>query len=180
MTAERGGDLGAAARRLPLASIVLALLTACSPSPRDVIPAARDVRVAEGGGASETYEYVARRSHGVVALAEARHMRGEDARALVERLADDLERCAVGLEAQGTLAEGAARVVAVAGPDGTPAVSVRTAPGDAVAQNALLCIIAPVRATTLPPPADGATPGFAIEATWGPVTPAAPPADAGP
>lgn len=97
-------------------------------------------------------------------------MRDEDARLIVERIADDLERCATRLEAQGLLVDGAVRVVAVAGPNGTPALNVRLAPGDAVAQNALLCIVAPIRATTLPPPSAAGTPGLAIEATWGPVT----------
>ena len=35
-------------------------------------------------------------------------------------------------------------------------LNVRLAPGDAVAQNALLCILAPVRATPLPPPTKAA------------------------
>ncbi|MDF2696479.1 MAG: hypothetical protein K0S65_4862 [Labilithrix sp.] len=152
------------------ASLVVA---ACSPSPRDVVPESRDVRVTAGdagGAASDAYVYVARRPHGVVALAEARHIAESDARAMIDRLADELERCATNLEARGMLVEGAARVVAVAGPDGTPALNVRLAPGDAVAQNALLCIIAPVRATPLPPPSSTAAPGFAIETTWGPAT----------
>lgn len=116
----------------------------------------------------DAYVYVVRRRHGVVALAEARYMSDEDARAIVARIADELDRCAAGLEARGLLVEGAARVVAVAGPSGTPALNVRLAPGDAVAQNALLCLIAPVRATMLPLPTSGAAPGLAIEATWGP------------
>lgn len=107
-------------------------------------------------------------------------MKDEDARTIVERVADDLERCATGLLAQGLLVEGAARVVAIAGPNGTPALNVRLAPGDAVAQNALLCIVAPVRATTFPPSTSG-TPGLAIEATWGPAkAPIHAPPDASP
>lgn len=144
----------------------------CSPSsPRDVVPESRDVRVTPDAGGGDAYVHVARRPHGAVALAEARHLKDEDARAIVERLADELERCAAGLEAQHLLVEGAVRIVAVAGPDGTPALNVRLAPGDAVAQNALLCIIAPVRATPLPPPDDRGPPGLAIEATWGPRSP---------
>ncbi|MBX3260858.1 MAG: hypothetical protein KIS78_31130 [Labilithrix sp.] len=145
---------------------VVALL-GCSPSPRDVVPESRDVRVTPDAG-DDAYVHVARRAHGVVALAEARRMADDDARAIVERIADELERCATGLEAQGLLVEGAARVVAVAGPNGTPALSVRLAPGDAVAHNALVCLVAPVRATTLPPPTSDGAPGLAIEATWGP------------
>lgn len=147
----------------------LLAFVACSPSPHDVVPESRDVRVTPDAGAGDAYVHVARRPHGAVALAEARHMKDDDARAIVERLADDLERCSMALEAQHTLVEGAARVVAIAGPGGTPALNVRLAPGDAVAQNALLCIIAPVRATTFPASSTG-TPGFAIEATWGPTS----------
>ena len=159
------------------------VFAACSPSsPRDVVPESRDVRVIPDGGSGDSYVHVARRPHGAVALAEARHMKDEDARAIVERVADDLERCATRLEAQQLLVEGAVRIVAVAGPDGTPALNVRLAPGDAVAQNALLCIIAPVRATPLPPPGKSGTPGLAIEATWGParaLAPSSPASDAG-
>jgi hypothetical protein len=144
------------------------LVSACSPSPRDVVPESRDVRVVPEAGTGDAYVHVARRAHGIVALAEARHMKESEARAIVEHLADELERCSAALDAKGVLVEGAARVVAVAGPGGTPALNVRLAPGDAVAQNALLCIIAPVRATTFGPSTSG-TPGFAIEATWGPV-----------
>jgi hypothetical protein len=94
-------------------------------------------------------------------------MRDEDAHAVVDRIADDLESCASNLQQKGALVDGAARIVAIAAPNGTPALSVRLAPGDAVAQNALVCIIAPVRATTFASATSG-TPGFAIEATWGP------------
>ena len=168
---------GKLAARIILAGAVLTgglpataiLSSGCAPSPRDVVPESRDVRVSvDDGGPGDAYVHVARRPHGAVALAEARHMKDEDARAIVERLADDLERCATMLEAQGALVDGAVRIAAIAGPDGTPALNVRLAPGDAVAQNALLCIIAPVRATPLPPPTTRGTPGLAIEATWGP------------
>lgn len=160
---------GPATRRAIVAGLagalgVSALMLACSPSPRDVVPESHDVRVVPDAGA-DTYVHVARRAHGAVALAEARHIKDDEAKQIVERLADDLERCATSLEAQGTLVDGAARVVAIAGPNGTPALNVRLAPGDAVAQNALLCIVAPVRAISFPPASTG-TPGMAIEATW--------------
>jgi hypothetical protein len=160
-------DLPIVKRCRSLGAVVLGAVAACAQSPRDVVPESHDVRVIPDGGAGDAYVHVARRSHGVVALAEARHMKDADARAIVERIADDLERCAEGLDAQHLLVEGAARVVAIAGTNGTPALNVRLAPGDAVAQNALLCIVAPVRATTFPP-GQGGTPGLAIEATWGP------------
>lgn len=165
-------------QRVATTALVALYLLACSPSssPRDVVPESRDVRSPPGTNNSEAYVHVARRPHGTVALAEARHMSDEDARMIVERIADELERCATGLEANNLLVEGAARVVAVAGPDGTPALNVRLAPGDAVARNALICIVAPVRATTLPAPRADATPGLAIEATWGPARASAGPA----
>jgi hypothetical protein len=152
------------------AALAVALATACSPSPRDVVPDSRDVRVAPGDAGSETYVYVARRLHGTVALAEARHIGDEAARAIVDRLADELERCATELEAKRLLVQGAARVVAVASSSGIPALSVRLAPGDAAMQNALLCVVAPMRATTLPAWTDRGQPGIAIESTWGPAT----------
>jgi hypothetical protein len=154
--------------RVSASLALFALGNGCSPaSPRDVVPESRDVRATPSAGNGDAYVYVAKRPHGTVALAEARHMSDEEARAIVDRVADELERCATGLEAQRLLVEGALRVVAVAGPDGTPALNVRLAPGDAVAQNALLCIVAPLRATQLPSPRPNATPGLAIEATWG-------------
>lgn len=159
-----------AAVRTPVSALALLVLLvppACSPSPRDVVPESHDVRTTPQVG-GEAYVHVARRAHGTVALAESRYIKDADARAMTEKIADDLERCAIGLEAQHLLVEGAARIVAIAGPDGTPALNVRLAPGDAVAQNALLCLVAPVRATTLPAPTSAGTPGFAIEATWGP------------
>jgi hypothetical protein len=144
------------------------LVAACSPSPRDVVPESRDVRAAPSAHGSEDYVYVARRPHGAIALAEARHMSDGAARAIVDRLADELERCASDLDAKGLLVLGAVRVVAVASDAGVPVLSVRLAPGDAVAQNALLCIVAPMRAMALPPSTEGRTPGLAIESTWGP------------
>ncbi len=146
------------------AAVLLVLAACSSSSPRDVVPESRDVRVVpDGGPAEDTYVYVARRPHGVVALAEARQMKDDEARAIVDRVADELERCALGLEAQHLLAPGAARVVAVAGQNGVPALNLKLAPGDTVAQNALLCLAAPVRALTFP----RAGSGLALEATWG-------------
>lgn len=157
--------------------VLLALSASCSPTgPRDIAVDSPHV-VAEAGApqepANETYVYVARRPHGVVGLAEARGMSDEDAHAIVDRVADAMEACARTLDAQGALVEGAARVVAVADASGTPAVNLKHAPGDAVAQNALMCLVAPVRSTPFPKNA-----GFAIEATWEPSRGAAA-ADAG-
>jgi hypothetical protein len=137
-------------------------------------------RVADAG-ASEDYAYVARRPRVVIALAESRHMTGDEARAIVERLAQDFETCAARLESQGTLVFGAARIVGVAGPKGTvDGLNVRLAPGGDVAQNALLCLIAPLRAIPFPKGSGQGAPALAIEATWGPArAPAATPEDGG-
>ena len=148
---------------------VLAFVLACSPSgPRDVAGENKDVRVQPGSsdaGAttnSDAYAYVARRPHGVVALAEARQMSEEESHAIIEKLANDLETCATRLESEHTLVEGAARIVALAQPQGPPALNVKLAPGGDVAQNALMCLVAPIRAL---PFSKG---GLAIEYTWGP------------
>lgn len=155
------------------AALVLAALAAggaCSPKRDVVVGGGRDV-TASDAGAEPTYEHVARRPHGVVALAESRHMAREDAARLTDRLADALEGCASDLERRGTLVEGAARVVMVAGPSGYPAgLNVTLAPGAEVAANALLCVVAPVRATLLPPSSgDAGTPAMAVELTWRPL-----------
>ena len=115
-----------------------------------------------GVTSNDAYVYVARRAHGVVALAEARNMSDDDAHAIVDKLANDLEACATRLEAERTLVEGAARIVAIAQPSGPPGLNVKLAPGGDVAQNALMCLVAPIRAI---PFTKG---GMALEYTWGP------------
>jgi hypothetical protein len=149
--------------------LVLAALVACacSPSgPRDVAGENKDVRVQPGADAGPTnndaYAYVARRPHGVVALAEARQLSDDESRAIIEKLATDLETCATRLDAEHTLVEGAARIVAIAQPSGPPALNVKLAPGGDVAQNALMCLVAPIRSLPL------TRGGLAIEYTWGP------------
>jgi hypothetical protein len=149
--------------------LVVAVLAACSPSgPRDVAGENKDVRIQPGGDAgatpppSEAYVYVARRPHGVVALAEARQIPEEESHAIIEKLANDLETCATRLESEHTLVEGAARIVALAQPQGPPALNVKLAPGGDVAQNALMCLVAPIRSLPL------TKGGLAIEYTWGP------------
>jgi hypothetical protein len=148
--------------------LVFALLS-CSPSgPRDVAGENKDVRVQPGGDAgattatSEAYAYVARRPHGVVALAEARQLTEEESHAIIEKLANDLESCAQRLDAEHTLVEGAARIVALGQPSGPPALNVKLAPGGDVAQTALMCLVAPIRSLPL------TKGGLAIEYTWGP------------
>ncbi len=148
-------------------------LCACASS-RDVIPETHDVReeqTSAGQPPGDGYAYVAKRPYGVVALAEARGMPNEIAARAVDHLADALDACAKDLGKQGKLVEGAIRVVAMFGSDGVVSgLNVKVAPGTAVAANAILCVITPLKLTTLPGlDGDAGTRGVAIEATWGPV-----------
>jgi hypothetical protein len=153
------------------ACALVVVLAACSPS-RDVVPDTRDVRVVTGpdgggGGVGGGYAFVAKRPHGAIGLAGVRFMDEVTAHKIVERLGDELEACAKRLEEQGTLVEGAARYVA-AGPKGSGEIGdMELAPGGAVAANALLCIVAPVRATQFPASKDG-VPALLLEASWSP------------
>ena len=174
--------LRSASLQVALCTFVLAVIAACSPSgPRDVAGENKDVRVdprEAGAPAGDAYAYVAQRPHGVVALAEARNMKDEDAREIVDRLATELEACATRLEAERALVDGAARVVAVAQPEGPPALKVSLEPGGAIAQNALMCLVAPVRSIAFPKSTGAGAPGMAIEAKWGPRRATAPEAGA--
>ncbi len=148
-------------------------LAGCPSSPRDVVPETRDVRVTDDAGARSTqggYAFVEKRPHGAIGVAGMMNLDEAGARAIVVRLADELESCAKRLEEQGTLAEGAAQYTAGTGPRGTGEIGqIKLAPGNAVAANSLLCIVAPVRAAIFPPPAEAGVPALLLEATWGPV-----------
>ncbi|MDB4945477.1 MAG: hypothetical protein JWP97_5011 [Labilithrix sp.] len=159
------------------------LLLGCPASGRDVVPESRDVRsdappagpaASAAGVTGEGYAYVARRAHGVVGLVGAHHMTDADAQRLTDHVADELEACAVRLEASGTLVVGALQLVAITGARGSAEISdVRLAPGGPVAANALTCIIAPLRATPFPAAGDAGLPAVALDATWSPLrTPA--------
>lgn len=118
---------------------------------------------------------MARRPLAVVALAEARGINPVVARVAINRLADSLDTCATEEGRKGTLVDGAARVVAQIDGDGrVSGTSVRFDPGAGVAQNAVVCLVAPVKMLAFPP-ADAGTRGFAIEALWGHVQAKAPP-----
>jgi len=166
---------GARARPFPAApatlSLALLALGACCGA-RDTIPETHDVRQASpapsSAPAADAYVHIARRPLAVVGLAEARGMSDETASRAVDHLADALDACATDLGRQGKLVDGAARVVAMIGADGSVGgLNVKLAPGAAVAANALLCLITPLKLTTFDV-GDGGSRGFAIEATWGP------------
>jgi hypothetical protein len=143
--------------------------SACASGARDVVPETHDVRVS-GGEASGAYAYVARRPLGLVALASQRGLGGTLGARAADHLADALDACATNLAAKGKLVDGAIRLEASVAPDGSLALShVTVAPGDAVAANAILCVMAPLKTMTFPRAEDDAGErGFAIDATWGP------------
>jgi hypothetical protein len=134
-----------------------------------VVPETHDVHVA-AGESKGVYLHVARRPLGFVALARQTGLGDEMATRAAEHLADALDACATNLGAKGKLAEGTIRIEASVATDGSIIPQhVTVAPGDAVAANALLCVIAPLKLTTFPPdPGDAGARSFAIDASWGP------------
>ncbi len=137
----------------------------------DTIPESHDVVVTNPGPAGEQgYDYVARRPLAVVALAEARGLDPVIARAAIDRLADALDSCATDEGRKGTLVNGAARIVMQIDGDGrVSGTNLRIDPGSGVAQNAVVCLVAPAKMLAFPP-ADAGMRGIAIEALWGQVT----------
>ncbi len=132
------------------------------------------MRVVDGGAeSSQGYEYVARRPLAVVALAEARGIDAAVARAAIDRLADAMDACIVDEGRRGTLVQGAARVVARVDDGGNVAeTSVRADPGPGVAEEAVVCLLAPMKMLAFPPLDRGSPPwpwgmGMAVEAIWG-------------
>jgi hypothetical protein len=127
-----------------------------------------DVQVTGAASASpQGYEYVARRPLAVVALAEARGIEPGVAHAAIERLADQFDACATEEGRRGTLVDGAARVVAeVDGQGSVTGTSVRVGSGEGVVQNAVVCLVAPMKLLAFPPSDAGAR-GMAVEAIWG-------------
>ena len=154
----------------PAVAFAVGAVCACAAGGgRDAVGRSHDV-VVEGKGAERTaegYDYVAKRPFAVVALAEARGVPPELARAAVDRVADALDICVTEQAHKGELPRGAARVVAQVGPSGAvEATSVRVDPGAGSPGGALLCLVAPTRLLRFQA-VDGGARGFAIEALWG-------------
>jgi hypothetical protein len=161
--------------RAPHRAFAFALMAgaslACASGARDVVPETHDVHVGGGGaGASGAYSYVARRPLGFIAVARQDGLGAELGTRAADHLADALDACATDLATKGKLVEGTIRIEASVGRDGSIVVSHMTvAPGDAVAANALLCVVAPMKLTSFPPdPGDAGARAFAFDASWGP------------
>ncbi|MBX3185632.1 MAG: hypothetical protein KF819_01400 [Labilithrix sp.] len=174
-------------KRALAAIAAVASLVACPGPGRDVVPETHDVHVTNGDASAadashDAYVYVTRRPRAAIGLVGAHDMADDEARRIVDRVADELETCAARVEQRGALAHGAAQLVIVAGPRGNAEISdMRLEPGGPVAANALECIVAPLRATPMTPSSGPRPPALAIEATWGPIRGHAPPGgDAGP
>lgn len=157
------------ARAAGLAAGALALLPACPQrAVQDVVPDTHEVRADAGAPSPEGYVHVVKKPHVTMALAEARGIGDEAGAAITEALAARFEECAAKLQAEGQLVEGAARLVAVAGPTGrAEGFNLKLAPGGPVAQNALLCLMPPAKLVVFPD-SDGGQRGVAIECTWAP------------
>jgi hypothetical protein len=159
---------------------MLAAAAACSANARDVVPESRDtVVVPPAAGSAQPaggYEYVVRRPLALVALAEARGLPVDAARAAIDHLADALDACVTERSHGEGPASGAARLVAQIDDEGRIAnTSLRVDPGAGVAPTAVMCLVAPARMLTFPP-SDASARGMAIEALWGrlPAAPARP------
>jgi hypothetical protein len=155
------------------AILLVAACAACAGGTRDVVPETHDVHVAKGGagtGATDTYAYVARRPLGFIALTRQTGLGAEMGTRTADHLADALDACATNLAAKGKLVDGAIRIEASVADGGSVTVTrVTVAPGDAVAANALLCVMAPLKLTMFAPASsDGGARAFAIDASWGP------------
>jgi hypothetical protein len=149
-----------------------AAASACASTTRDVVPETHDVHVTAGGGqgTQAAYAHIARRPLGFVALARQVGLGDDIGAQATEHLADALDACATTLAAKGRLVDGTIRIDASVAADGSVVIShVTVAPGDGVAANALLCVVAPLKLTVFSPETGrGPARGFAIDASWGP------------
>jgi hypothetical protein len=156
--------------RLLSFAATISIAAACGGG-RDVVPETHDVRGDQKPStAQDGYDYVARRSLGVVGLAEARGIPADVAARAVDRVADQLDACEKDLRSQDRFVPGAIRIVAMIDDRGAvEGVNVKISDDKGAAANAILCVVAPVRLLTFPPnDGDAGARGIAIEASWNP------------
>jgi hypothetical protein len=154
-----------------LAGVAAVVASACSGGGRDVVTPSTDVvggANASTATATSGYDYVARRPHAVVGLAESRGVDPPIARAAVDRLADAAEQCVTDAQRRGAPVDGAARVVAQVDASGAVAsATIRVDPRAGAAASGVLCFLAPARLLVFPATSDRADRGFAVEGIWG-------------
>jgi len=154
------------------AALCVALLVpwGCGGGGRDVVPASKDVvgdAPTAGDAGAEGYAYVARRPLAVVALADARGIDPQVARAAVDGLADVVQSCVSDEGRKGAVVDGAARVILQIDAKGAVAnAGIRVDPKPGTGTIAVVCLLSPARLLTFPP-ADQGDRGIAIEALWG-------------
>ena len=149
---------------------LLLVVLGCAPSgPRDVTEHTHDTTGQHG---QDGYEYVVKKPHGVIALAESRGVSKDGAKHAVDRLAESFEACLGDLEKKAPLKPGAARIIVPVddgGLVGEPLLKLSDTSGDTKVTT-LICLVAPVKLMTFPPPGPASpkagTRGMAIEATW--------------
>lgn len=177
------------AHALPVAllpALLAALAMGCPERPVDSLPpevpsssgapSAGDAAIAteaDDAGASD-YEWVVKRPHVTVALAEARGIDKERAKRGVEGLADAFEGCLRRRAAERKRDDGAARlIVAIDDQGNVSGVNLRV-DGEVSGPVALLCFVANAKAQNYGMPLrseagvadEGRAPGLALEALW--------------
>ncbi len=181
--------MGHRARALSVALLpaLAALAMGCPERPMDSLPPeapgpqASAATTTDGGAAPEPedaggndYEWVVKRPHVTVALAEARGVDAERAKRGVEGLADAFEGCLRRRAAERKRDDGAARlIVAIDDQGNVSGVNLRV-DGEASGPVALLCFVANAKAQNYGRPvrpdagtaSEGRAPGLALEALW--------------
>lgn len=168
------------------AAMAAAWMLGCPERPIDSLPpeapsSSGGTQALDGGAANESddagasdYEWVVKRPHVTVALAEARGIDKERAKRGVEALANAFEGCLRRRAAERKRDDGAARlIVAIDGQGNVSGVNLRV-DGEVSGPVALLCFVANAKAQNYGAPLrpqagasdEGRAPGLALEALW--------------
>jgi len=155
--------------RAAAALLILAAL-GCTGGPKDALdPTHHDVHSDDAGAPTEGYAYVARRPLVAIGLVEARSIGEDEAHKVVDRVADNATACFERFSREGSLTQGAVRVVMPVddgGVVGQPVLKFSAAQGAAV--QGMLCVVASLRMAAFSPTAPGGPQrALAVEAAWG-------------
>ncbi len=142
----------------------------CTGGPKDALdPTHHDVRTDDAGASNDGYAYIARRAFVALALAEARNIPDDEAKRILDRAADSAQGCFQKYAREGTLTQGAVRVIVPVddgGIVGQPLIKFSASQGAAV--QGMLCVVASLRMAGFSPTAPGGPQrALAIEAAWG-------------